>query len=63
MSPTTSRVLDRKRIESEIGPVDILVNNAGIIRDGVLKKMTPSDWMAVIDTNLNSTFNAHQDRD
>ena len=46
-----------RRIESEIGPVDILVNNAGIIRDGVLKKMTPSDWMAVIDTNLNSTFN------
>ena len=46
-----------RQIESEIGPVDILVNNAGIVRDNMLKKMTPSEWLAVINTNLNSAFN------
>jgi acetoacetyl-CoA reductase len=45
-----------RRIESEIGPVDILVNAAGIVRDNMLKKMSLSDWMAVISTNLNSAF-------
>lgn len=45
------------RIGSVIGPVDILVNNAGITRDGVFKRMLPSDWYAVINTNLNSVFN------
>ena len=46
-----------RRIESEIGPVDILVNNAGIVRDNMLKKASASDWMAVINSNLNSVFN------
>ena len=46
-----------ERIESGIGPVDMLVNNAGIVRDNVLRKMTPGDWLAVINTNLNSAFN------
>ncbi|HXZ93766.1 MAG TPA: acetoacetyl-CoA reductase [Burkholderiales bacterium] len=46
-----------RSIESEIGPVDILVNNAGIVRDNMLKKMSPSDWLSVINTNLNSAFN------
>ena len=36
--------------------LDILVNNAGITRDRSLRKMTPEDWAAVIDTNLNGTF-------
>jgi acetoacetyl-CoA reductase len=45
------------RVCSTIGPVDILVNNAGITRDSVFKKMTSQDWMAVINTNLNSVFN------
>ncbi len=40
-----------------VGPVDILVNNAGITRDAVFKRMTEQDWMAVINTNLNSVFN------
>jgi acetoacetyl-CoA reductase len=39
------------------GPVDVLVNNAGITRDGAMHKMTPENWNAVIDTNLNSVFN------
>ena len=45
------------QISSVIGPVDILVNNAGITRDGVFKRMSPADWYAVINTNLNSVFN------
>jgi acetoacetyl-CoA reductase len=44
-------------VRSVIGPVDILVNNAGITRDAVFKRMTEQDWMAVINTNLNSVFN------
>jgi len=39
------------------GPIDVLVNNAGITRDRMFLKMTPEDWHAVIDTNLNSMFN------
>jgi len=45
------------QIGSVIGPIDILVNNAGITRDGVFKRMSPADWYAVINTNLNSVFN------
>ena len=41
----------------EHGPIDVLVNNAGITRDRMFLKMTPEDWRAVIDTNLNSMFN------
>jgi len=37
--------------------VEILVNNAGITRDGMMHKMTPEDWNAVITTNLTSCFN------
>src|SRR3954469_11852209 len=44
-------------IPSVVGPVGILVNNAGITRDSVFKRMTEQDWMAVINTNLNSVFN------
>jgi acetoacetyl-CoA reductase len=44
-------------IASVVGPVDVLVNNAGITRDAVFKRMVPSDWYAVINTNLNSVFN------
>src|SRR5688572_20924085 len=44
-------------IRSIVGPVDILINNAGITRDSVFKRMTEQDWMAVINTNLNSVFN------
>ena len=46
-----------RKIEAEIGPVDILVNNAGVVRDNMLKKMVLSEWMAVINSNLNSVFN------
>jgi acetoacetyl-CoA reductase len=46
-----------RRVEAEVGPVDILVNNAGVVRDNMLKKMALSEWMAVINSNLNSVFN------
>jgi acetoacetyl-CoA reductase len=39
------------------GVIDVLVNNAGITRDRMFLKMTPEDWKAVIDTNLNAMFN------
>jgi len=45
------------RAKQEHGPIDVLVNNAGITRDRMFLKMTPEDWHAVIDTNLNSMFN------
>ena len=44
-------------VRSIVGPIDILVNNAGITRDSVFRRMTEQDWMAVINTNLNSVFN------
>lgn len=49
-----------KSIESELGPIDVLVNCAGITRDKTLKRMTPEQWHAVIDTNLSSAFNVTQ---
>jgi len=33
------------------------VNNAGITRDCMFHKMTPEQWHAVINTNLNALFN------
>ena len=44
-------------VEKDLGPVDVLVNNAGITKDGMFHKMTPEQWYAVINTNLNSLFN------
>ena len=44
-------------VEAALGQVDILVNNAGITRDGTFHKMTPLQWMEVINTNLNSCYN------
>jgi acetoacetyl-CoA reductase len=45
------------KASEQFGPIDVLVNNAGITRDRMFLKMTPDDWRAVIDTNLNSMFN------
>lgn len=49
-----------KQIEADLGPIDVLVNCAGITRDKTLKRMTPDQWNAVINTNLNSAFNVTQ---
>ncbi|MBU6190417.1 MAG: SDR family NAD(P)-dependent oxidoreductase, partial [Betaproteobacteria bacterium] len=45
------------KAQQEHGTIDVLVNNAGITRDRMFLKMSPEDWKAVIDTNLNSMFN------
>lgn len=46
-----------KDIVKEYGRLDILVNNAGITKDGLLMKMSESDYDAVLNTNLKGTFN------
>lgn len=43
-------------IVEKFGKIDVLVNNAGITRDGLFMRMTPENWEAVINTNLNSAF-------
>lgn len=43
---------------AEFGRIDILVNNAGILRDATLVKMTPEQWLQVIDVNLTGVFNS-----
>jgi 3-oxoacyl-[acyl-carrier protein] reductase len=43
-------------VEAKEGAVSILVNNAGITRDGLLLRMKPEDWDAVVQTNLSSVF-------
>jgi 3-oxoacyl-[acyl-carrier protein] reductase len=44
------------QIERALGPVDILINNAGIARDGLLARMTETNWRDVIDTHLTGAF-------
>ena len=41
---------------SDFGKIDILVNNAGITKDGLIMRMSESDWDAVLDINLKGTF-------
>ena len=42
---------------AELGGLDIVVNNAGITRDGLIVRMSDSEWSAVINTNLTGVFN------
>lgn len=44
-------------ISQDIGPIDVLVNNAGITNDGTLHKMTPEQWLNVINVDLGGCFN------
>lgn len=44
-------------IEKDHGHIDVIVNNAGITRDSTLRKMEPSQWHGVIQTNLDSVYN------
>lgn len=43
-------------ILQHFGSIDICVNNAGITKDGLLMRMTESDWDAVLDINLKGAF-------
>jgi 3-oxoacyl-[acyl-carrier protein] reductase len=53
-----TRCLDA--VIAKFGRLDILVNNAAIIRDRTVKKMSPDEWQAVIDTNLTGVFQMSQ---
>lgn len=44
-------------VEQDLGPIDILVNNAGVTRDGLVVRMSETDWDTVLDTNLKAAFN------
>ncbi len=46
-----------KQVVEDFGRIDILVNNAGITKDGLMMRMTESQWDAVIAVNLKSAFN------
>lgn len=45
-----------EKILAEAGRVDVLVNNAGVTRDGLLMRMSESDWDTVLNTNLRGAF-------
>lgn len=45
-----------KVVEEAHGPVEVLVANAGITRDTLLLRMSESDFMDVVDTNLTGAF-------
>ncbi len=45
------------KVETQFGRLDLLFNNAGITARPVpLEELTPSEWRAVIDVNLNGAF-------
>lgn len=43
-------------IKSRTGSVHILVNNAAINKDNLMLRMKESEWLSVIETDLNSVF-------
>lgn len=45
-----------KEIIAQHQRVDVLVNNAGITRDNLVALMKPTEWDAVLDTNLKGMF-------
>jgi 3-oxoacyl-[acyl-carrier protein] reductase len=44
-------------VVKEFGRLDILVNNAGVTKDGLLMRMSETDWDTVISNNLKSVYN------
>jgi NAD(P)-dependent dehydrogenase (short-subunit alcohol dehydrogenase family) len=43
--------------KKQFGALHAVINPAGILRDGMLHKMPPEDWKAVIDVHLHGAFN------
>ena len=57
-------VTDPKQVQEMVAKIldnfkkiDILINNAGITRDGLLVRMSDSDWDAVLAVNLKGVYN------
>lgn len=46
-----------KDIISDLGRIDVLINNSGITRDGLVLRMSESDFDDVINVNLKGSFN------
>lgn len=46
-----------QKILDKFKKIDILVNNAGITRDGLLVRMSETDWDLVLAVNLKGAFN------
>lgn len=44
------------RVEDALGPVEVLVSNAGITADGLVLRMSDTDFTGVVDTNLAGGF-------
>lgn len=67
VTPLALNVADRvaceqavETIVAEAGRLDLLVNNAGITRDGLMMRMKPEDWDAVLSVNLTGAFQLTQ---
>ena len=43
-------------IEQQFGPVEVLVSNAGVTHDGLLLRMSETDFTSVIDANLTAAY-------
>ena len=43
-------------VEEHFGPVEVLVANAGVTRDGLVLRMSDTDFTDVVDTNLTGAF-------
>ena len=46
-----------EKVFDRTGRIDLLVNNAGVIRDNPLGALEPEDVRAVLETNVEGTFN------
>jgi 3-oxoacyl-[acyl-carrier protein] reductase len=67
VEPIQLNVADRASCEAAVQTIvdresrlELLVNNAGITRDGLMMRMKPEDWDAVISVNLTGAFQLTQ---